>query len=418
MLKKFLFVSLVGSVALYAHDGANHESGGLYEYNAQVGLYYWQGYGTYQSTEGKERKRDFSTIFANVGFDGVEFEHLKFGTGLFGSAKLHGGKDADGLRTNANGVDLENGILYKLYVGYTSDFLDVSVGREEVDMDWLLYALQGARFAVKLDEAATTISGYYFDKQAVTKSPDEFDNKFNKVGPSFVVNVENNLYEPLVANLYFMNLNTSKSIPAEDNANFNALGFNLNLTLGSEESLLSDTIVRYTYFANKNPGKENIDANYLQVEENLGWNGLGFTLGLIKMIHSKTDDTNNPKSIPNIALLGDTNPLEQGEYVYEPNALTIYAGVGYDYNGLFNVGLLYGNTSGADNVYKKGSTKKTSVNEINLSAGFNWNGVELGFIYSKVMSQTEDSILKRGDSTPRNKKYNRDYVEAVVAYNF
>lgn len=367
-----------------------------YVLSAQMGLYYTQQYGNYihdDINNNPERKVDFSNIFVSVGFEGIEFDALRFGANALGSIKLSGAKSTGDGGTIYRDNMAADGLLYQLFLGYTSDYFDISVGREVLDLEWVNDFVQGARFAVKIPEASTSISGYYFDRQAVADPNEIVTFEDNKVGPTFILGISNNSLDFLVIDLYYMSLDT-----------FNGVGFGGVLTFGNEDFISSNTILKYTFLDSKKSEYNN--TNYLQVEENLGFNfssnNIGVALGVIKMFNAKNLDALE------INILGDQNPLEQGDYTYLKDALTVYVGATYSFDDLFEISLIYGNTSG---YYLEGeTTKQKASNEINLGLGTTWNGMEIGLIYSKILSGNLE--------VNSSKKINRDYCEAMVAYNF
>lgn len=365
-----------------------------YVLSAQMGLYYTQQYGNYihdDINNSPERKVDFSNIFVSVGFEGIEFNALRFGANALGSIKLSGAKIAGDGGTIYRDNMAADGLLYQLFLGYTSDYFDISVGREVLDLEWVNDFVQGARFAVKIPEASTSISGYYFDRQAVADPNEIVTFEDNKVGPTFILGISNNSFDFLAIDLYYMSLDT-----------FNGVGLGGVLTFGNEDFISSNTILKYTFLDSKKSEYNN--TNYLQVEENLGFNfssnNISVALGVIKMFNAKNLDALE------INVLGDQNPLEQGDYVYLKDALTVYVGATYSFDDLFKISLIYGNTSG----YLESSTKQKASNEINLGLGTTWNGMEIGLIYSKILSGNLE--------VNSSKKINRDYFEAMVAYNF
>lgn len=366
-----------------------------YVLSAQMGLYYTQQYGNYihdDINNSPERKVDFSNIFVSVGFEGIEFNALRFGANALGSIKLSGAKSAGDGGTIYRDNMAADGLLYQLFLGYTSDYFDISVGREVLDLEWVNDFVQGARFAVKIPEASTSISGYYFDRQAVADPNEIVTFEDNKVGPTFILGISNNSLDFLAIDLYYMSLDT-----------FNGVGLGGVLTFGNEDFISSNTILKYTFLDSKKSEYNN--TNYLQVEENLGFNfssnNISVALGVIKMFNAKNLDALE------INVLGDQNPLEQGDYVYLKDALTVYVGATYSFDDLFKISLIYGNTSG---YYLEGQTKQKASNEINLGLGTTWNGMEIGLIYSKILSGNLE--------VNSSKKINRDYFEAMVAYNF
>lgn len=368
-----------------------------YVLSVQTGIYYTQDIGNYINDSKDEAPRavDFTNLFISAGFEGIEFDHFRFGANLLGNIKLIGGKTSDG-DVYSDSIN-KNAILYQAFLGYVSDYFDLSAGREILDLEWVNDFVQGARFVAKIPNSNTQISGFYFDKQGVADPNKITDFEDNKVGPTFIASISNNSLYFLPNDIYFMSLR-----------NFNGIGIGGALLFGGKESIFSTTLLKYTYLDSKLFQFK--DTNFLQLEENLEFNipsnFISITLGVIKMFNAE-----NLNSLE-INVLGDQNPLEQGNYVYSKNASTIYVGANYLFDDFLEISFLYGNTSGMkewdDDSFK--NTKLKSVNEINLGLNFHWHGLEINCIYSKILS---DNLEERS-----TKKLNRNYFETMVAYNF
>lgn len=359
-----------------------------YSYFAQVGAQYTQGY--------YGGKNNFQSLYAYLGFEGVEFERLRFGLNLMGSVKL-------GRNGAIYGTDIgANALLYQGFIGYTSEYFDLSGGREELDLEWVNYYVEGARFALKIPQGATEIKGYWFYRQAVADYNEVVQFEDNKIGHTFIAGIENSSWEPLAIEAYFVNINSRNA----DISSLNGAWLGLNLNLGND-IVASSTSLKYSYFHSKlaNP----VDTQFLQVDESLDFaiadeHQINATLGITKVFNKK-DGT-----VLGFNALGDQNPFEQGEQLYLSNALTAYLGIGYGFADYLEIAFIYGNTSGAKN--ESGNSFKP-INEINLGITGRYAGLELGFIYSKLLGSDNFN-----DNDSSNTKLNQDYFEAFVSYNF
>lgn len=360
-----------------------------YSYFAQIGAQYTQGY--------YGGKNNFQSLYAYLGFEGVEFERLRFGLNLMGSVKL-------GRNGAIYGTDIgANAILYQGFIGYTSEYFDLSGGREELDLEWVNDYVEGARFALKIPQGATEIKGYWFYRQAVADYNEVVQFEDNKIGHTFIAGIENSSWEPLAIEAYFVNINSRNA----DISSLNGAWLGLNLNLGNE-IVASSTSLKYSYFHSKLAHL--VDTQFLQVDESLDFavadeHQINATLGITKVFNKK-DGT-----VLGFNALGDQNPFEQGEQLYLSNALTAYLGLGYGFADYLEIAFMYGNTSGAKDSESGNSIKP--INEINLGITGRYAGLELGFIYSKLLGSDN---FNGNDSS--NTKLNQDYFEAFVSYNF
>lgn len=358
-----------------------------YSYFAQVGAQYTQGY--------YGGKNNFQSLYAYLGFEGVEFERLRFGLNLMGSVKL-------GRNGAIYGTDIgANAILYQGFIGYTSEYFDLSGGREELDLEWVNDYVEGARFALKIPQGATEIKGYWFYRQAVADYNEVVQFEDNKIGHTFIAGIENSSWEPLAIEAYFVNINSRNA----DIQSLNGAWLGLNLNLGND-IVASNTTLKYSYFHSKLANF--VDTQFLQVDESLDFavadeHQINATLGITKVFNKKD-------AVLGFNALGDQNPFEQGEQLYLSNALTAYLGLGYGFADYLEIAFIYGNTSGAKN--ESGNSIKP-INEINLGITGRYAGLELGFIYSKLLGSD-----KFNDNDSGSTKLNQDYFEAFVSYNF
>ena len=373
-----------------------------YSYTAQVGAQYTQGY--YDSADGvTQNKNNFQSLYAYLGFEGVEFERLRFGLNLMGSVKLGKGRAIYDTDMSANAI------LYQGFIGYTSEYFDLSAGREELDLEWVNDYVEGARFAIKIPQGGTTINAYWFYRQAVADNNELSQFEDGKIGHTIIAGIENNSWEPLAVEAYFVNVDSAtKYATDEPLPSFNGAWLGANLSFGSEDLVLSNTSVKYTYLHSKMA--DWLDAHFLQVEEDLLFNvaeshNLGLKVGIMKVFNKKSDLENG---VVPLNALGDQRPLDKGdEYLYSSNALTAYVGLGYTFADYLDIGLIYGNTSGINGNINGGANKQKPINAVELNISGGYEGLEAGISYTKLINTAS------GDA-----KRNQDYFEAFVAYNF
>ena len=400
-----LSLGLCLGVGLANADESNADSSAVaehfkknYSYAAQVGAQYTQGY--YGEPSGKN---NFQSLYAYLGFEGVEFERLRFGLNLMGSVKL--GKSRAIYDTDMSA----NAILYQGFIGYTSEYFDLSGGREELDLEWVNDYVEGARFAVKIPQGATEIKGYWFYRQAVADNNEIKQFEDGKIGHTFIAGIENNSWQPLAIEAYFINVDSATRYATDEPLpSFNGAWVGANLAFGSEDFILSNTAIKYSYLHSKMDNF--VDAQFLQVEEDLAFNvadshNIGLKVGVMKVFNKDLGE--NADSIVPLNALGDQRPLDKGdEYLYSPNALTAYVGLGYNFADYFGVELIYGNTSGIRS-YDTALVKAKPINAIELNVTGGYEGLEAGISYTKLIN------TETGTS-----KLNRDYFEATIAYNF
>lgn len=372
-----------------------------YSYAAQVGAQYTQGY--YDSADGTTiGKNNFQSLYAYLGFEGVEFERLRFGLNLMGSVKLGKSRAIYAQDMSANAI------LYQGFIGYTSEYFDLSAGREELDLEWVNDYVEGARFAIKIPQGGTTINAYWFYRQAIADNNEIVQFEDGKIGHTIIAGIENNSWEPLAIEAYFVNVDSATKYAEEPLPSFNGAWVGANLSFGSEDSVLSNTSIKYTYLHSKMA--DWLDAHFLQVEEDLLFNlaeshNLGLKVGVMKVFNKKSSTS---EVVP-LNALGDQRPLDKGDdYLYNSNALTAYVGLGYHFADYLGLELIYGNTSGIDYVPDGNVARKIKpINAVELNVSGGYEGLEAGISYTKLIN-TDSGEAKR----------NEDYFEAFVAYNF
>lgn len=416
-----LALGIIGANADENENHAHHTHGAInsgdsikehfdknYSYNAQVGAQYTQGY--YDSSDGAyNAKNNFQSIYAYLGFEGIEFERLRFGLSLMGSVNL-------GNTARIYGNDIgANAILYQGFLGYTSEYFDLSAGREAIDLEWVADYVEGARFSVKIPQGATAINAYYFNRQGVADFNEIVQFEDLKRGHTIIAGLTNNSWQPLALEAYFINLNSATKDEEGGLKSYLGAWVGANLNLGNE-LFASSTNLKYAFLHATGKDTGLLDTHFLEVSEGLDFaiadeHQINAILGVMKVFNKKS----NTGEALKLNELGDRRIIDKGsDYLYLTNALTIYAGLGYSFADYLEVGLTYANTSGINGNINGGADKLKPIHGIELSATGKYAGAELGIAYTKLLGDSKfDSAV---DS--KRMKLNQDYFEAFVAYNF
>lgn len=356
-----------------------------YTYNAQVGAQYSQGY--------DGNGTSFQSLYAYLGFEGVEFERIRFGLSAMGSVDL-GSKVT--YYQNMLGA---NATLYQAFLGYTSDYFDLSAGREAVDLEWVSDYIEGARFAIKVPQADTKINAYWFVRQGTADYNEIVQFDSNKVGHTVIAGIENNSYKPLALEAYFINLQSKQERPSYLGA---WVGATLNV---GNELVASSTTIKYSYFHPK--AQDFLDAHFLDVAEHLEFavadlHQVNLTLGVMKVFNKKAE---SGETLP-FYEIGNRRPINKGyEYFYGTNALTAYVGLGYGFAENFDIDLIYGNISGFNGNIKNEATT-SPINAVDLVITGKYAGAEISAKYRKLINNG------------KGKKIDDNYFETYIAYNF
>jgi hypothetical protein len=264
-----------------------------------------------------------------------------------------------------------NAIMSEANIKYANEAFSLTLGRQAIDLEWLGDFNEAAVAQINA-VPNTEITLGYSDKQAVA-GVDEVSEKFEKVNGKdgiYVIDVKYTGLENVELNPYFYS--------APDLANF----------YGLKASYSTDMINALAHYAASNEDvSATEDGSIAHIE-------LGATIGEVTAAvgYIKTDKDGGTGSI---AEFGDNiSPFEDGNYVYDVDAKTIYGAIGYEISGI-SLSALYGET-------KYSSTKE---NELNLSAEYSFtDSLSAAALYADINND---------DSTA---DYNK--VLASVSYSF
>jgi len=259
---------------------------------------------------------------------------------------------------------------------YANDDFFVSVGRQEIDLEWLGDYNESIVAGITAIPNTTIVLGYTDRKAEIgIDVVEDFHEVSKKV--AYVIDVKNSSIENLELNPYFYS--------APDEADF----------YGLKVSYDTDMFGATAHYATTNQDSTSVvtvdDGDIAHVEGRLNVAGVAFAAGYIK-----TDN----KGTGSLSAYGDNiSPFEDGNNTYGSDAKTYYGSIGYEIAGL-ELAALYGQTK-YDN-----SGIKDKENELNLSVGYSFTE-ELSA--SLMYVDYDDKSTANGDY---------DKVFANVTYSF
>lgn len=289
---------------------------------------------------------------------------------------------------NDDGVDTSDyessfandAIIHTAAVKYANDDFFVSVGRQEIDLEWLGDYNESIVAGITAIPNTTIVLGYT-DRQAEIGI--DVVEDFEEISPkgAYVIDIKNTSVEGLELNPY--------AYSAPDVADF----------YGLKVSYDTDMFGATAHYAASNEDSKNLDENNAKVKDGDIYNlegrlnvaGIAFAAGYIK-----TDNN----GIGSIAAYGDNiSPFEDGNNTYEADAKTYYGSIGYEIASV-ELAALYGQTK-----YDAG-TRNEKENELNLSVGYS---------FTEELSASL-MYVDYNDKSADNEDY--DKVFANVTYSF
>jgi len=321
-------------------------------------------------------KQNNSGNTKDAGFTNGSFG-LSYETGDF-----HGFKAAVGFRGNHDFSEVEDGdysndettktIFHTANISYANEYASFSVGRQEIDLEWLGDFHESAVLGITAIPDTTVVLGLT-NRIAVADADAPLEN-FKDLGANVdyaaVIDAKYEGIKNLVVNPYYYD--------ADNLANW------YGLKVDYDTDLFGATIHGAASSEDVSGTK---DGDILHVEGRLNVAGFGLSLG-----HISTDKSG---AVGSMEALGENiNPLEDGNQVYAADADTTYFGVGYEVSGV-ELAALYGQTDYANN----------DENELNLTADYGiTDNLSVGALFVDV--DAEDS----------NDDYNK--VSLTIAYSF
>ncbi|RXJ85916.1 Opr family porin [Arcobacter cloacae] len=250
-------------------------------------------------------------------------------------------------------------LMSEAYINYTTDGISATIGRQAIDLEWMGDFHEAAVVAVTAIPDTTIVLGYS-QKMAVAGVDEvsETFNKFNGDKGAYVLDVKYTGLEGLEFNPY--------AYSAPDLADW----------YGLKATFTADMFGAVAHYAASNEdvaGTE--DGSIGHVELNTTISDFTAALGYIK--------TDKDGGAGNMYAVGDNiSPFEDGNYVYDIDARTVYGSVGYSIAGV-DLGALYGQTKYVNDKEK----------ELNLTVGYSFTeSLAASLLYADVdaNSSTDD----------------------------
>jgi hypothetical protein len=237
--------------------------------------------------------------------------------------------------------DNAKAILHTANIAYSHPHLDVILGRQEINLNWVSDFHEALVGVVKAIPDTAIVVGYT-QRVAIADYDSPLSN-FEKLGEdgAFVVDAKWSGVEGLVVNpfIYYAN--------------------DVALWLGARvdyDKTFSDFSVGGTVQYTQSDEDNGNNGSFLHLEARGSFAGVNANLGFIK--------TDKDGGIGSIAAAGENvNPFEDGDQLLEVDAQTIYLGASYEFKD-FALSALYGYTEYA------GDAK---FNELDLGVGYNLN---------------------------------------------
>lgn len=290
-------------------------------------------YGERVNKSGNNADSGFTMGSINIAYETGDFHGFKASVGARANHDFSEKNDGEDYNDDSAGKEPKS-LLHTFNLSYANDFGSLTVGRQEIDLEWMTDFHEAAVLAITAVPNTTIVIGHSERKAAA--DADAALEKFEDIGEhgAQVVDVKFEGIDNLLLNPYYYNANDIASwVGMKADFNTDMFGATANYAKSSEDT--------------------QADADIIAVEGRLNVAGFGFGVGYVA-----TDDTVGAGSM---TTLGDTpnNPFDRiaggdGEKVYDVDARTTYASVNYEVAG---VGLtaVYGETKygAADDKHKE-----------------------------------------------------------------
>ncbi|DAB33468.1 MAG TPA: hypothetical protein CFH82_10285 [Sulfurospirillum sp. UBA12182] len=321
-----------------------------------------------QNNNGTTLDAGFTNGSLGLSYETGEYKSFKASVGFRANSDFSEEEDGD------FGGDETKALLHTANISYSSEFIDVIVGRQEIDLEWMGDFHEAYVAVVKPVANLAFVLGYS-DKYAVADADAELE-KFTKIGTdgAYVLDVKYSGIEGLGLNAYYYSAN--------DIADW----------YGAKVDYDTDMFGATAHYASSNVDAlvAPEDGSILHVEARGNFADFGLKAGYI----STDKDTGVDGIMNNV---GDNiSPFEDGNQVYVADSDTYYFGASYAIAGV-ELGAIYGES--------KYGTTNAKEKEFNFTADYGvTDELSLGLLFVDVSA--EDS----------NDDYNRIGFTATYAF--
>jgi len=335
-----LALGIVAALPGGAGAAAGAEGWSSGSFSGQAGLH-WQREKVREADPGEAATAGFAAAHAGFSYETAPWDGFSLGMGAWGTTRLDERHSGDYREEIAKDLVINNAFArYR-----DAHWGDLTLGRQAVDLEWLIDYLEGAMARLTpLEELAISLG--WARRQAIT-DPDEVVD-FTRMNGNRGVYFLDVKYQPLAwleLNPYYYH------VPRE----FRAPGLRAVATYELAPELAAATMVQWV---RSNARGDSVLADGLEngglvwLEQSLEYPGLELAAGYLK-----TDR----QGAGGIDSFGDQQPFEEGNRLFSANARTFYLGAAYQ-AGPVNLAALYGTTS-----YDEGG-ERLREKELNLTA--------------------------------------------------
>ena len=328
-----------------------------------------------QKVEVKNFEPDFGYANANatLGYETASFYGISAKAEFKGNLKLGEVEKGD---YKSEDAFQNTALMTEAYLKYANEMIALKAGRQAVDLEWMGDYQQAVIAEITAIADTTIVLGYSQRKAESGIDLSEDFDKFNENKGAYVADIKYAGFAGVKFNPYFYS--------APDMADW----FGLKTTFSADNFGLIAHYAATNEDSNKNGQLE--DGTIGHVELNTKIEDFTAAVGYIK--------TDKDGGAGSMAEIGDNiSPFEDGNYVYEIDAKTIYGSLGYTIADI-ELGALYGQTK-FERDYKE--------KELNLTVAYSFtDSLEASVLYADIKADKDYGDLD----------YNK--ILASVEYSF
>lgn len=353
-MKKSLIVSsliLASSLAYAAESLDEALKGGTVSGSLEM-------YGIKTDNKGGNLDQTLLSGSVGLGYETGSYNGFSAKVGFLGVHVFDSSNDGD--------ADVEaNSIMQEANIKYANNGFSLKVGRQELNLEWLQDYHEAYIAQINSIENTSILLGYS-DKIAFADA-DEITDGFSKI------NGKKGIY---VADIIYTGISDTE---------LNAYYYNapdLSELYGIKAGYYMDNVELFAqYAASKEDSASGFeDGSIFHIKADTALMGAPISLGYVKT------DKDGTGSIIDLGLGDNINPFEDGNYVYDQDAKTIYGSASYSIDDI-TLGVLYGQT-------KYGSDKEK---ELNISSEIEIidDVLEVGLLYVDVNASNSDEDYQK-----------------------
>lgn len=297
----------------------------------------------------------FTSGSIGLGYETADFNGFKASVGFRGNHDFSEveNNDYDG------GEDVKS-LLHTANISYSNDIANLTIGRQEIDLEWMGDFHEAAVLGVTAVPNTTITLGY--TKRIAVADADAVLESYSKVNNddgAYVLDVKYEGIKGLVLNPYYYNANDVAS------------------WYGLKTDYDTDTFGVTAHIAKTSEDTTSNDGEIIHLEARANISNIGLNIGYIT--------TDKDAGIGSMDAVGDNiNPLEDGNQVYVADADTTYLGLNVELAGI-ELASIYGQTKYAQDKEK----------ELNITADYGiTDSLSTGLLFVDVNGENSDDYNK------------------------